>query len=98
MQSVPNPIQAKTLVKLANNSRGTAARGTRSVSPARHASPARISPATTPATPREASGGHSRSRIFMAGQFSAQPVVVTTRSRRPSLRSRGEASDMSAPG
>src|SRR5262245_39865806 len=80
---VPKPIQAKTLVKEAKISRGTACRGTFSDSPRLSASDARITAASVPARPRANSGGHCCSNSFMKGQFSAHPKAVTTRQRKP---------------
>src|SRR5262245_45698762 len=85
---VPKPIQAKTLVKEAKISRGTACRGTFSDSPRLSASDARITAASVPARPRANSGGHCCSKSFIKGQFSAQPKAVTTRQRKPIDRSR----------
>jgi hypothetical protein len=39
--------------------------------------------AATPETPRENNGGHSRNRILMAAQFTAHPIEVITRKRKP---------------
>src|SRR5689334_14647692 len=89
---VPKPIQAKTLVKEANSSRGIAWRGTIRDWPRPSASAARITPASTPARPRANSGGHCSSNSFIKGQFSAQPKAVTTRQRKPIERSRREES------
>src|SRR5687768_10790738 len=83
MATVAKPIQAKTLVKEANRSRGMASRGTWRVSLRLTAMSARISAAARPATPRAKSGGHSRSSTFIAGQLRAQPTTVTPRQRIP---------------
>jgi len=77
-----------TLVKEANNSRGSASRGTASDWPRASASVPRITAAQVPASPRANNGGHCCSNSFISGQFRAQPKAVTTRQREPIVRSR----------
>jgi hypothetical protein len=84
--AVPKPIHAKTLVNAANSSAGHTAAGTCRLSPRARARLARISAAATPATPRENSGGHSRSNSLMKAQLSAQPVTVTASRAKPAIR------------
>jgi len=57
--------------------RPTSARDLMSGPPRRHATSARISAATTPATPQPKRGGHSRSSSFIAGQLI--PTIATRR-------------------
>ncbi len=85
-QRAEKPIHAKTLVKVASASQGTAGRGTAKPSPRQRATAACRIAATTPANLRANRGVQVCKTTFIASQPTPHPSAVASSARTPSER------------